>query len=161
LANTACLDDAQCAAVRGFVERGGGLVASLDASLCNEYGDARADFALADVLGVHHRGVPTVGAVGTDLDVNFARNLGPEYWEKRKTVWDLKRVPGNLLDSPKLIELIGNDIVNFKGQAVKVAADADTQTLATLDPKPEAKGDIVPAIVTHTFGKGRVVYLAA
>jgi hypothetical protein len=161
LANTACLDDAQCAAVRGFVERGGGLVASLDVSLCNEFGDTREDFALADVLGVHHRGAPTVGASGAELDVNFARNLSKEYWDKRKNVWDLKRLPGNVLESSKLSELIGNEIVNFKGQAVRVAVDPGTQTLATLEPKPDAKGETVPAIVTHPFGKGRVVYFAA
>jgi hypothetical protein len=161
LANTACLDDAQCAAVRGFVERGGGLVASLDTSLCNEFGDARADFALADVLGVNHRGVPAAGATAAELDVNFARNLGPEYWEKRKSVWDFKRVPGSPLDSPKLSELIGKDVVNFKGHAVRVATGAETQTIAMLAPKSDAKGDTIPAIVTHTFGKGRVVYFAA
>ena len=161
LPNTACLDDAQCAAVRGFVERGGGLVASLDTSLCNEFGDTRTDFGLADVLGVNYRGLPTIGAAPAELDVNFARNLGPEYWEKRKSVWDLQRAPDSPLDSPKLQELIGKDVVNFKGQAVRVAAGADSQAIATLAPKPDAKGETVPAIVTHTFGKGRVVYFAA
>ena len=57
LANTACLDSAQVAAVRQFVRDGGGLVASLDASLFDEYGDPRNDFALADVFGVHYRGL--------------------------------------------------------------------------------------------------------
>ncbi len=41
LANTACLDDAQAAAIEQFVERGGGLVASLDTSLFDEFGNPR------------------------------------------------------------------------------------------------------------------------
>ncbi len=41
LPNTACLDDRQVAAVRKFVSRGGGLVASLDASLFDEFGNPR------------------------------------------------------------------------------------------------------------------------
>lgn len=161
LANTACLDDAQCAAVRGFVEGGGGLVASLDTSLCNEFGDPRVDFALADVLGVNYRGVPGTSAEKTELDVNFARNLGAEYWEKRKAAWDFKRTPDFALDSAKLQSLIGNSVVTFKGQAVKVTPQEKPRVLATLAPKSDAKGDTVPAILTHTFGKGRVVYLAA
>ena len=56
LANTACLDDAQAAAIEQFVERGGGLVASLDASLFDEFGNPRPNFALARVFGVEHRG---------------------------------------------------------------------------------------------------------
>ena len=161
LANTACLDDAQCAAVRGFVERGGGLVASLDASLCNEFGDARADFALADVFGANYRGVPGTSAEKAELDVNFARNLGAEYWEKRKGAWDFRRAPDFALGSPRLHGLVGNDVLTFKGQAVQVAPQDGTRVLGTLAPKADAKGEPVPAILAHTFGKGRVVYFAA
>jgi hypothetical protein len=57
LPNTACLDDAQAEAVRGFVRNGGGLVASLDVSRFDEFGDPRPDFALADVLGVRFDGI--------------------------------------------------------------------------------------------------------
>src|SRR5207249_2928491 len=62
LPNTACLDDAQAAAVEQFVRNGGGLVASLDTSLFDEYGDARKGFALGPVLGVEYRGLPDVPA---------------------------------------------------------------------------------------------------
>ena len=46
LPNTACLDDAQVAAVEQFVRDGGGLVASLDTSLFDEFGNPRKNFAL-------------------------------------------------------------------------------------------------------------------
>ena len=161
LANTACLDEAQCAAIRGFVEQGGGLVASLDVSLCNEFGDTRENFALAEVLGVNHRGVPTADASAPALDVNFARNLSADYWEKRKGAWDFQNSANSVLASPRLRELIGAHSVTFKGQAVKVAPREKASIVGTLAPKPDAKGEPVPAIVTHTYGRGRVVYFGA
>jgi len=67
LANTACLSDEQAEAVRGFVRNGGGLVASVDASLLDELGNPRQDFALADVFGAHYGGVPSAeGGKGED-----------------------------------------------------------------------------------------------
>jgi hypothetical protein len=56
LADAAALSDAQCAAIRGFVERGGSLVATFATSLFDEYGVRRANFGLADVFGVSFGG---------------------------------------------------------------------------------------------------------
>jgi hypothetical protein len=53
LPNLAALTDGQVAAVRQFVERGGGLLATGECSLRNEWGEPRADFALADLFGAH------------------------------------------------------------------------------------------------------------
>jgi hypothetical protein len=53
LPNIVALSDAQCEAVRKFVANGGGLVATGFTSLCNESGDARADFGLATLFGAH------------------------------------------------------------------------------------------------------------
>ena len=53
LPNVAAMSQAQCQSVRQFVERGGGLLATGQASLCDEYGDASADFGLADLFGAH------------------------------------------------------------------------------------------------------------
>jgi len=53
LPNLGALGDAQCEAVRRFVEGGGGLLASGETSRYDEWGDLRADFALADLFGVH------------------------------------------------------------------------------------------------------------
>jgi hypothetical protein len=162
LANTASLDDAQCESVRKFVMNGGGLVASLDASLCNEFGDAREDFELTDVLGVHHRVVPPPkGVESKDLDVNFARNLSPDYWDKRRSVWDLAREAEFPLDSERLASLIGRKSVLFKGPAVRVALRAGSKVIAWLQPAGGEQGERIPAIVTNEFGKGRVVYFAA
>ena len=53
LPNLAALSDAQVAMVRRFVANGGSVVATGASSLCNEWGELRGDFALADLFGVH------------------------------------------------------------------------------------------------------------
>lgn len=85
LPNTACMNEEQANAVRQFVENGGGLVASVDTSLCDEFGTPRKDFALADVFGVNYKGIPTAqGGKDEKLDINFVIGKGSDYWEKRK-----------------------------------------------------------------------------
>jgi hypothetical protein len=56
LANTTSLSDAQCAAVREYVKRGGSIVATFAASLFDETGARRANFGLSDVFGVSFAG---------------------------------------------------------------------------------------------------------
>ncbi len=56
LANVGALSDAQCAAIRRFVERGGALIATGASSLYDEWGVARQDFGLADLLRAHVSG---------------------------------------------------------------------------------------------------------
>jgi hypothetical protein len=55
LPNIAALSDEQCRQLRAFVARGGGLVATYETSLCDEWGRRRADFGLADLFGVSFR----------------------------------------------------------------------------------------------------------
>ena len=162
LPNTACLDDRQIAALRGFVENGGGLVTSLDTGLCDEFGEPRARPALADILGYEHLGPALADAAPTDLDVNFARTLPPEYWAKRKGVWDFAYEPGTFLDA--LWPLLGGGKVTFKGPAIRIQPAPAAQVVARLHPRgdsPAAKAPPIPAIITHPFGKGRTVTFAA
>src|SRR6185295_7312366 len=56
LADAAALSDAQCAAIRAFVARGGSLLATFASSLYDEGGRRRSDFGLADVFGVSFGG---------------------------------------------------------------------------------------------------------
>ncbi|CAN5166026.1 hypothetical protein BH23VER1_BH23VER1_23940 [soil metagenome] len=158
LANTASLDDAQAAAIRSFVESGGGLVATLDAGLCDAFGDRRDAPALAELLGVEHLGAAVAGAGPTELDANFARTLPPDYWDSRQGVWDFLSERGSFLDA--LRPLVGDGPVTFKGPAVRVRP-AGAQVVGTLQPKPGAGGEPVPAVLTHAFGAGRVVTFAA
>jgi hypothetical protein len=52
LADAAALSDAQCAAVRSYVDRGGSVLATFATSLYDEEGRRREDFGLADLFGV-------------------------------------------------------------------------------------------------------------
>ncbi|MGV3719744.1 MAG: ThuA domain-containing protein [Actinomycetota bacterium] len=161
LANTACLDDAQAAAIDQFVKNGGGLVASLDTSLFDEYGNPRKNFALASVLGVEYAGLPAVSAAKEELDVNFAQAIGPDYWEKRKNVFDFKQDPASILNRGKMKTYVGEHPVTFKGAAVRVVRkDPAAQVLATLTARSEEPTPAMPGVVSRTHGKGRVVYLA-
>lgn len=163
LPNAACLDDRQAAAVRRFVERGGGLVASLDVGLCDEFGTPRKVPALGEVPGVSYKGAAVAGKLDDKLDENFARTLPPEYWQKRKGVWDFKRGghPRSFLASDKLSELIGKGTVTFKGPVARVEPLPGSVVEATVRAKDDPKAAELPAIVSSRHGQGRVVYLAA
>ncbi len=161
LSNTACLSDAQVAAVERFVADGGGLVASLDASLFDEFGTPRHNFALGRVFGIEHRGPIDASVPREDLDVNFARAIGADYWEKRKNVFDFKLDAGSFLNRGKMPAYIGADSVTFKGPAVRVVVkDASARVVGTLRLKTGAGLADVPAVVAHQYGRGRVVYFA-
>jgi len=56
LADAAALSDAQCAAIRDYVGRGGSVLATFATSLFDEIGVRRADFGLADLFGVSFNG---------------------------------------------------------------------------------------------------------
>jgi hypothetical protein len=51
LPNVEALSDRQCAELAAFVSRGGGLVATSETSLRDEWGVARSDFGLAELFG--------------------------------------------------------------------------------------------------------------
>ena len=56
LPNIAALSDGQCNQLQQFVESGGGLVATYETSLCNEWGEPRKDFGLNKLLGLTFKG---------------------------------------------------------------------------------------------------------
>lgn len=163
LPNTACLDDRQVAAIDGFVRGGGGLVASLDASLFNEFGDPRPEFALAGAFGVRHRGLYAAGPDRPEpIDVNFARALPADYWEKRKGVFDFRQDPASFLNRGLMGTYVGRDPVSFKGQAVRVeVADEDATRPAVIRRRALPDSSEGPAVVARTHGRGRVAYFAA
>ncbi|MFN0196114.1 MAG: ThuA domain-containing protein [Planctomycetaceae bacterium] len=162
LPNTACLDDSQVAAVKKFVASGGGLVASLDASLFDELGNPHDNFELSDVFGVDYRGLLTATvAPNEELDVNFAKSISSDYWEKRKNVFDFRQDVTSFLNQGKMRTYVNDQLVTFKGPAVKVRA-ADTERVPgwiRFKMAPEAVE--YPAVVTQKYGAGSVVYFAA
>ena len=53
LPNVGILSENQVTDIRRFVENGGGLIATGETSLFDEWGDPRSDYALADLFGAH------------------------------------------------------------------------------------------------------------
>ncbi len=76
LANVALMSETQVAAVRRFVDGGGGLIATHETSLYDEKGQRRQDFALADVLGVRYKA--TVKAAGEEEPRVVVERAGAE-----------------------------------------------------------------------------------
>ncbi|WP_165452353.1 beta-galactosidase trimerization domain-containing protein [Paenibacillus thalictri] len=56
LPNAACLPEEAIESIRGFVRSGGGLVATHETTLFDEWGKPRDDFALSDLFGAHYNG---------------------------------------------------------------------------------------------------------
>ena len=159
LPNTACMDENQAAAIRQFVKNGGGLVASVDTSLYDEFGDQRKDFLLADVFGAHYQGV-AVGSAFLEMDVNFAKGVVGSYWDQKRSIFDFRSTAHPLFDTATLKEYLGNRSVVFKGPAASVTTDADAQVIGTMINR-ELGAKPTPSIVVRSYGKGKVVYMAS
>jgi hypothetical protein len=159
LANAAALSDAQVTAIRQYVRGGGGLVVTGESSLCDELGQPRRDFALADVLGVSYLGRPMAPLERPKLDENFAIALDENYWKQRTGVARLTWNDDELLRDAKLAELVPHKNVIFRGPLVQVSEPEASEV--TIRMTPEGATKPLPALVTRRFGRGRVAYFAA
>jgi Hypothetical glycosyl hydrolase 6/Beta-galactosidase trimerisation domain len=113
LPNVAILSDRQCEQLREYVRSGGSLMASFETSLYDEDLKPRADFGLADVMGVSKAG----DAIGTNGNAYSARietsNTGRAHAIVegfRKTNWIAgaqNRLPLKPIDDPALTVVPG------------------------------------------------------
>jgi hypothetical protein len=103
------------------------------------------------------------GAGDAKLDENFARTLPPEYWQKRKGVWDFKRldVADSFLAAEQLSALIGKGPITFKGPVARAEVLPGAVVHATVRVRDNTKAEELPAVVAHKHGTGRVIYFAA
>lgn len=150
LANAAALSDGQIAALRAYVRGGGGLVATGKTSLCDELGQPRRDFALADLFGVSYQPAAS------------ARNgvAGTTGWQ-RNGVATLNWTDHPLVRDARLRRLVPSRSVTFRGPQVLVSEPKQSSEVA-LRMKPEGgKKPAVPAAVLRSFGAGRVAYFPA
>ncbi len=160
LPNVAAMTDAQSAAVRTFVSQGGNLLATGLTSLCNEWGEARADHALADLFGVH---VPASHSWRDDVK----RATQAKAWAHTYL-----RLPDGDARHDVLRGFDETNLLAFGGVLEPLTVEADTivpltfvPALPTSPPEEvwmrEPKTDI-PGLVLRT-GKNdaRIAYLAA
>ena len=165
LPNAAALSDRQIDEIRAYVSNGGGLVASCETSICDELGQPRGNFALADMFGVDYQGRPGVNVVKTEIDPNFARSIDDSYWAKRvgngEMRWGLGDLPSLVLVSDPRLKLVNNGIqASYKGPSVLIPFEARPPMQRAMMMFPET-GDAVSAATAGTYGKGKVVYFAA
>jgi len=162
LPNLAALSDAQVAAIREFVAAGGNLVATGLSSLCNEWGEARADFALGDLFGVR---LPA-GHAWRD--------------EAKRTAWargwtqTYLRLPDEAGGARHevLRGFVGTDILAFGGElAALTVAPGANMVLTHVPAVPvmpveevwmrEPRTAIPALVLSEPSGGGRVAYLPA
>jgi hypothetical protein len=161
LANAAALSDSQVEAVRVYVKGGGGLVATGETSLCDELGRPRTDFALADVFGVSYQGRPKDPIKRPELDANFTISLDDHYWKQRTGVATLTWTDHPLLRDRRLEELVPGKRTIFRGPLLRVSKPKNPGAVVMwMTPEGNDK-PYLPAAVVRSYGKGRVVYLAA
>ncbi len=161
LPNAAALSGAQAEAVRQYVRKGGGLVATGETSLCDELGRPHGDFALAELFGVSYQGRPAAPLQRPMLDANFAVALDESYWKQRIGVATLTWADHALTHDDRLSALVPRRSVHFRGPLVAVTEPKQADEVAVrLRPEGSAAAPL-PAVVSRRFGEGRVVYFAA
>lgn len=177
LPNLGAMSDAQIASVRRFVERGGGLIATGESSLFNEWGDPRPDFGLADLFGAHVSESERASdearrkRIAHDTAHTYLR-LTPE----RRARVDGPQVGTEPLVTSERHEVLRGfeetDILPFGGVLEPLRVNANAQVLMTFVPAfpiyppetawmREPKTDVPGLILNSSTGGGRVAFLPA
>jgi hypothetical protein len=172
LPDLGAMSAAQVEAVKRFVHRGGNLVATGDSSRYDEWGDARSDFALADLFGAHVMNPDTSKRrQATQVQHTYLR-LTPEL---RSRVYGPKAASEPAITGERHPVLKGfdeTDILLFGGALDALRLDHGATVLATWIPPfptfpPEdtwmrvPRTDIPGLIVNDVAGRGRTAFLPA
>jgi Hypothetical glycosyl hydrolase 6 len=185
LPNVGALSDAQSAAIRRFVQRGGSLFATGSTGLYTEWGDARPDFALADLFACHRVGaIPPLRSSGGRAGGGDPRGVfapGPSGHTYLRLAPELRAG----VDGPKagdepairgerhavLHGFEKTDVLPFGGSVSSLKVDSNALVPLTFVPAfptyppetawmREPTSDI-PGLVLSERGKSRVAYMPA
>jgi hypothetical protein len=151
LPNAAAMSDGAAAAVRAFVERGGGVLGTYETSLYTAEGEERRDLALGDVFGCSAAGGRMGPLAGTDDD--------------GRRIMAYMAING----AHPVLEGLGDTEVVLNGGHLRLVrphqgaeVPLTAQVPARVFPEGEAwipeKRTGVPAAVVHRFGKGHAAY---
>jgi len=176
LPNIAAMTDRQIDAIRRFVQRGGGLIATGETSLYNEWGDIRADYALADLFGV--AGGKSISRMGgseqstkISSDQHSYLRLTPELRAQVYGPHIKNEPPISGERHPILAGYDETDILPFGGFLQPLTVDGNAKILLTFIPSfpmyppetawmREPRTDI-PGLIANESGNGRVAFLPA
>jgi hypothetical protein len=142
LSNSACLSDAHCEAIRGFVEQGGILIATHQTSLLDGWGQNRGQFALADVLGVEYAGA----ADESDANGRILVTCDPEL---RGEFGELIFFSG---EESSVTVRPGTEVLCERSSPQKVGP------LGLFDPSKDHRTGAA-AVTRNAFGKGQAIYI--
>jgi hypothetical protein len=143
LAEQTALSDAEVEKLRTYVQGGGHLIAAGNASLFDERGRRRGDFALADVLGI--------------------RCAGPVPADFVYLVLDDPDLGARVTRQPILVDQAGVAVTLAGGRLLGRLAEpearrTDATTVLWGDAPPDW-GHSHPGLVAHAFGQGSALYL--
>jgi hypothetical protein len=148
LPNIAALSDKQCDQLRDYVKRGGGLVATHETSLYDEWGVRRSNFGLSDLFGARFKG----------------RVEGPMQNSYLKLEQDVtgKRHPllAGLEDAPRIINGVWRVEVEGSGEALPppltlIPSYPDLPMEMVYPRVPQTN---IPEVYLRELGRSRVVY---
>ncbi|MCU1329541.1 MAG: Beta-galactosidase trimerization domain protein [Bryobacterales bacterium] len=143
LPNIAALSDRQCRQLTAFVERGGGLVATYETSLYDEWGVRRPDFGLAALFGASFDGKIDTQLHNSYLDIGKPHPI-------TRGLEDATRVINgvNWIHVKSTSPLAANPLT-----LVPSYPDLPMESVYMRQPKTET-----PGVFVRDAGKGRVVY---
>jgi hypothetical protein len=149
LPNIAALSDAQCASLRAFVERGGGLVATYETSLYDEWGVRRRDFGMGGLFGCTY-----AGRVNKDMHNSYLSI------EKDPALNDFHPLVHRFEDAKRIINAVNQVDVTPADQsafaALRVVPSYPDLPMESVFTRPGAAHP--PGVYLHQAGSGRVVY---
>ena len=143
LPNIANLSDAQCAQLKTFVEKGGGLVATHETSLYDERGRRRDDFGLAALFGAAFAGSVI------ERQQNAYLNLEDHSHPLLAGLEDA----GRMIHGVKRVEIRTAPGLRAPLMTVPTYPDLPMEEVYVRDTKTE-----IPGVMVRSFGTGRVVY---
>jgi hypothetical protein len=168
LPNVGALSDPENEAIRAFARRGGAVIGTGATSLYDEWGDARPDFALADLFGVHAP-AGDFGRKSQEQLQSYLR-LTPEL---RGRAWG-PRLPDDPVSGTRHPVLNGfeqTDIIPFGGELENLRLDQNvTVPLTFVPPFPAFPPETawmrqpktnIAGLVLNSIGNARVAYLPA
>jgi hypothetical protein len=143
LPNVANLSDAQCAQLKAFVEKGGGLVATHETSLYDERGRRRDDFGLAGLFGASFAGNVI------ERQQNAYLNLEDHSHPLLAGLEDA----GRMIHGVKRVEIRTAPGLRAPLMTVPTYPDLPMEEVYVRDPAA-----VIPGVMVRSAGSGRVVY---
>jgi hypothetical protein len=167
LPNIGVLEDRQIDAIRQFVRGGGSLVATGQTSLFDRWGDARDDFALADLFGV--KGAKPIAQPTTTLHSYLRLPPSPAPIDGPNPDHE---TPATAQRHPILAGFDETNLVAYGGSLQPLSVSTGASVLMTYVPPfpatpPEnvwmrqPKTDIPGFVVNRAAGGGRAVFIPA